>query len=145
MSMLEVAKDVYAERAMNAQAAGTGDTLNGNIHDTKDKESIAFIAAFGAIVSGAVTTFKLQQGDAANGSDMADVTGASISVADTDDNKLQILELIQPQKRYVRSVVVRATQNATVDSIIAVLTGSKVRPVTQNSTYVANTTQVFSP
>jgi hypothetical protein len=65
---------------------------------------------------------------------MADITGATLTVADTDDNRIALLEAVQPKKRYVRVVVSRATQNATVDTISALLFSRRKVPVTQDTT-----------
>jgi hypothetical protein len=119
-------------RVSNAVAAGVT-TINGT-HVDVGGESVVFAIHFGAIVSGAVTSVKLQQGDLSDDSDMADIPGATLTVADTDDNRIALLEAVQPKKRYVRVVVSRATQNATVDSISALVFSRRKLPVTQDTT-----------
>lgn len=112
-----------------AGAAGTS-AINGATIDTLGFMGVLFLLHFGAIVTGAVTSFKLQHGDAANASDMADILGSSQTVADSDDDKVFYAELGIPTKRYCRVVVSRATQNATV-AAIALPFASKDAPITQ--------------
>jgi hypothetical protein len=73
---------------------------------------------FGTLTAGAVTTLKLQYGNAANGSDMADVAGSSISIPQSTGSGQTFLsvELHRPTKRYARVAVVRSTANAVINS-----------------------------
>lgn len=119
-----------------AVAAGTSD-LNSDVVDMAGFEGVRFIIGFGAITSGAVTSIKVQQGQASNLSDAADLAGSAITVADTDDNKLAISEIYRPQERYVRLVTDRGTQNAVIDFLIAELYGARKKPITQDATVIS--------
>lgn len=141
---MNLSKNVKLTRVSNAVAAGTTE-VDSSVIDMQGFEGVAFTVAFGAIVAGAATTVKLQHGDAANLSDAADLAGTGITVADTDDNTLVIAEIFQPTKRYVRCVVTRATQNSTVDAIIAAQYQPKVKPVTQDATTVTHVGLTLSP
>ena len=77
-----VSRNVYNDIAMAPVAAGTGDTQNGIIIDTAGYESIQFTVYFGALTAGAVTTLKVQYGNAANGSDMDHVVKCLVMLAD---------------------------------------------------------------
>lgn len=115
-------------RAGNAVAAGSTDS-NGTGIDMRGYDGITFIVAFGTITATAVTGIKVQQSDD-NGSsdDYTDLTGSAQSVADTDSNKIVVTEVFRPTKRYVRVVVTRATANAVIDGIFAILTRPQVGP-----------------
>lgn len=131
--MQNLTKDAKLSRVSNAVAAGTT-TINSTSIDMQNFESATFIVAFGAIVAGAVTSIKVQQSSDNGSSDAwADLTGTSVSVADTDDNGLKFVEIARPRERYVRCVVSRATQNATVDGIVAIQTNAREMPVTHAS------------
>ena len=65
-----------------------------------------------------------------------DVTGGSVTIADTDDNKIVFFEVHKPKKRYFRILTSRATQNATVDYLDAKLWNATQVPVTQDTTTV---------
>lgn len=127
-----VAEGKY-KKAMNPAAAGTGDTLTGITIDTQNQQRATFSLSMGTITGGAVTTAKLQQGNLANGSDMADVEGSAISIPDTGDDLLYLLEIQRPRGRYVRLVVTRATANAVVNGAQCVLSGVSKSPVTQDA------------
>lgn len=122
-------------RVLNAVAAGTS-LQTGSVIDMQSWDAVTFVVAFGTITSGAATSIKVQQGAAADGSDMADLAGTLLSIADTDDNKLALIEVYRPQKRYVRVAVVRGTQNAVIDGAFAIQRGCRIKPVTHDTTTV---------
>jgi hypothetical protein len=131
-------------RVSNAVAAGTT-TINGTAVDMTGYDGVMFLVLLGAIVSGAATSLKAQQGAASDGGDAADLAGTGITIGDTDDNKIVALDIYRPQNRYVRPVVLRATQNATVDGIIAVLYNGRVKPAVVDATLLAASKSVGSP
>lgn len=114
-------------------AAGTS-AINGTALDTAGFDGGVAIVEFGPIVSGAVTSIKLQQSDDTGGSpdDFTDVTGTSQTVADDADNTRFVIDFKRTTKRYVRVVVSRATQNATCAAIY-IQYGARTKPVTQGS------------
>lgn len=123
-------------RVSNAVSVGTADA-NSSIIDMSGYEGVRFIVAYGTITDGPPAV-KVQQGAAANLSDAADLTGTSVAVADSDDNKLAIVDVYAPQERYVRCVVVRGgATGCVIDGIVAEVYGARVEPVTQDSTVAA--------
>jgi hypothetical protein len=141
--MQNLSKETKVVRVSNAVAAGTT-VVNCTHVDTSGFENVTFLAAFGVIVAGAVTSVKAQQGDAADDSDMADIDGAAADVADDADNKVAVLEVVRPTKKFVRLVISRATQNATIDDVEAILTGGRKLPVVPDSTVSSTTTVVVA-
>ena len=107
-------------------------------------EGVLFIAAFGTLDAGAATGIKVQQGAQANLSDAADLAGTALSMADTDDNKLLMVDVNRPAERYVRAVVTRGTANAVIDGVIAIQYGTRVLPAVQD-TSVAGSEAHVSP
>ncbi|HYV18614.1 MAG TPA: hypothetical protein VFC25_06265 [Verrucomicrobiae bacterium] len=102
------------QSAVTPTAGAAGATnINGSIIDMAGFDACLIAVHFGAIVAGALTSIKAQQGDDSGLSDAADVAGSSVTVADTDDDKVFYID-VRPRKRYLRLVVSRATQNATV-------------------------------
>lgn len=125
-------------RVSNAVAAGTTDIECSSV-DMQGFGAVTFCALFGAITANAVTSVKAQQSsDNGSADDWSDLEGTSISVADDADNKVVVLEVANPRKRYVRCVVDRGTQNAVVDGVLAIQTCADVEPVTHDSTTVVN-------
>lgn len=140
----QIAQESKVTRVLAATAAGTTN-VNGNTIDMQGYDGVKFIVAFGAIVSGAITSVKVQQGNNSNMSDAADLAASNVNVLDTDDNKLAIIDVYRPQKRYVRCVVVRGTQNATIDSATAHQYNPRVKPTTADSSTVIGTKILQSP
>lgn len=123
-------------RSMNAVSAGTSDTQVGTAIDTLGWDGVMFVFMFGTITTSAVVTIKAQQGTASNGSDAADLEGTAQSIADTDDNKIACIDIYKPRERYVRPVVTRATANAVIDGVIAILYRGDITPAAAHSTAV---------
>mgnify|MGYP001609701227 CR=1 FL=1 len=71
-----------------------------------------------------------------------DLAGSKITVADTESDKIVILDIYKPRLRYVRPFVKRATQNAVVNGIVAELYGPKKAPVSKDTTVSAQETHV---
>lgn len=119
--MPNLARIVTAVRSVNATAAGTT-AVNGAHVDMQGFDGVLFIMGVGTLTAGQVTALKAQGGAAVNDSDQADLVGAvSPNLADADSNKLVFLDVYCPQQRYVRPVVLRATANAVIDFVIAIL------------------------
>ena len=117
---------------ITAGAAGTS-AINGAILDMLGFSGVMVVVKFGAIVSGAATSFKVQQDtDSAMGT-AADLAGSGQTIVDTADDTIFISDIFKPTKRYVRVVVSRATQNATVSADYYVY-DARSRPATQTAT-----------
>jgi len=131
--MQNLTKDAKISRVSNAVAAGVT-TINSSSVDMQGFESVTFAVAFGTIVAGAVTSVKVQSSSDDGSSDaFADLTDTSVTVADDADNGVTFVEVVRPRERYVRCVVSRATQNSTVDAILAFQTCPRELPVTHGS------------
>lgn len=142
--MHSLQKEVKVTRVMNAVAAGTSDQ-NSSVIDMQGWDGVTFIAAFGAITSGAVTSVKVQQGTDGTVTDAADLEGTAVTVADDDDNQVAIVEVYRPRERYVRLVVDRGTQNAVIDGVIAIQYNGRKQPSTHDSTTVISAESHNSP
>lgn len=127
--------------AMGYQAAGTTD-IEGNILDMQGGSSLAIVATLGPIVGGAVSSMKVQEGDASDGSDMTDVPDASFTISDAHDDKVFAIEVPRILKRYARCVLLRETQNLTLYSAIAFIGDLRTAPPLSNHSTFAGKTQV---
>lgn len=112
-------------------AAGTS-TITSTAVDTAGYDGCCFIVPLGTIVSGSVTSIKLTQCDTTGGS-YADLTGSNIAVLDTEDDGLRYIDIVRPQEQFLKVVVTRTTQNATIGGIVAILYGARKRPATHGS------------
>ena len=116
-------------------AAGVAATtdINGATLDMSGYDGVMVIVTFGVITGSAVTSIKMQQDtDSAMGT-AADLLGTGQTIADTDDEKVFYINLVNPVERYVRVVVDRGTANAVVASAIYIQYGAKAKPTTQGS------------
>ncbi len=135
MSLLNFSKEVKIVRHSNAVAAGSSVITPSAGVDTQGFRGCCFVAAFGTLTAGAVTSIEVHQ---SSDDGVADAYGALlgtlVSIADDQDNELLYVEVLNPQKRYLKLVVNRATQNAVLDGIVAFLFNPYIVPVTQPAT-----------
>jgi len=115
-------------------AAGSTDSQSSSV-DMQGYEGCKIYTCFGAIVAGAVTSVEIQT--SSDDSTFNDLAGSSVTVADDDDDDVVIHDIYRPLERYLRVDVNRATQNATVDYILAVRYGSIKSPATDDATVIS--------
>lgn len=115
---------------VTAGAAGAT-AVNSSSVDMQNFEQATFIVPFGAIVSGAVTSIKVQ--GSSDNSTFVDLAGTNQAVADTDDDKTFYVNVIKPNHRYLRLVVSRATQNATFGGVLCVQSNPRTLPVSHGT------------
>jgi len=113
-------------------AAGTTD-IEGVVLDMANADGVLMIVMMGAITATAVTSIKAQQGDESDLSDAADLEGSGQTIADDDDNKVFVIDLAKPTKRYVRVYVDRGTANAVVAGALYQQYGLRKQPPTHGS------------
>ncbi len=109
--------------------------LSGEI-DMQGYDSLCVIASIGTIAaSGVFTMFaKCSNTSGTYGSGTIDKIGTSIANdADTDDNKLFILDFHKIPRRYVKIVTQRTAGNGTELALIAIRYNAHLNPVTQSS------------
>jgi len=125
-------------------AAGTSD-ITGSIIDMEGYEGCVFILQLGAITSGAVTSCYLKQSADSGLSGATSLTTATtVTIADTDDEKVIVIDVYRPTKRYIALFVDRGTQNAVV-SAVAMQYGARQAPVTQGTGIHASSLLAVSP
>lgn len=117
-------------------AAGTT-AINGAALDlqTYGADRVLVIVKAGPIVTNAVTSLKVQCDDNASFTNNTDIEGSSITIADSKDDTYFLCDIINPPNRFLRVVVSRATQNATV-SADYILYGLREKPVTHATAQV---------
>lgn len=124
-----------------AAVAGTS-TLTTDVVDTQGFNSIAFIVSLGDVTDTSVLTLTAKTNTANSVSSPTPTTLAQTVTFTADatsaDNKLLILDLHRPRDRYVFATLARATANAVVNGIYAVLYNAAERPVTQDAAVIAS-------
>ena len=143
--MQQASKDFKFVLAMDAVAAGTGDTQVGNTIDTDGFDNCAFIAIVGTVTATGTAQLKAGGGAASNGSDKSDIAGSAGGGATlTASNTMALLDIIKPQQRYLTPEIVRATANVVINGVVAVLYNGRTRPVVEDAS-LAQVTALVSP
>lgn len=125
------------DRIKTIQTVATA-AVTSDIIDMAGFDGVLFVVIFGAITDGTPSVKAQQDSDSAMGA-AADLEGTSVAVDDADDdNKMLLLDIYQPDERYVRAVVTRGgSTGCVVDAILAIQYGARNEPVTQSADVVA--------
>lgn len=129
MLMNLLASSEVVRHSAPVAAGSTVITPSGEI-DMQGFEGCLFIVPFGAITATGVQSIEVH-GSNTSGSGFTALEGTNVVVADDDDNKYAMVEVIRPQHRYLKCVVNRATANSAIDGIVAVKHGAAKQPTTQ--------------
>jgi len=140
-SLLKASK---TDKVLVATAAGTDDTLSGDILDLQDCDSVTGIAILGDVTTTSVVTLKAYTGDeSALGDGAYETVNATVTAdATSADNKLLILDVVKSGKRYCRFDIVRATANAVVDGVVGIRYNFRTIPTTQSTDVVSSNISV---
>lgn len=126
-------------RISNAVAAGTS-TVTSSALDMLDYDGVLFVISLGAITATSVTVAKVQQSsDDGSADDYTDLAGTATvtPTPSTDDNKVLLIDIYKPAKRYLKAVVTRTTANCVIDGILAIRYHGHVQPAALDATVKA--------
>jgi hypothetical protein len=131
---MDLANRIKIIRVMNAQVAGIT-VVNSSAVDLAGYDGCLFIAAFGALTATQVTAIKVQEDTVVGMGTAADLAGSLVGpLADTDGNKCLVVDVTRPRKQFLRCVVNRATANAVIDGVVAILYGAQALPPALDAT-----------
>lgn len=130
-----IAPNASAATTMTLSAATTN--VNSASVDSFGFDGVTFVAVLGALTATATIAFSVEGSVDGSGGWTAISGAAYASTADSDDDKLVVLEAKNLQYRYVRLATVRGTANSVLDGLIAVLSGAANVPVSQGATVEA--------
>lgn len=123
-------------------AAAGQSTLTTDVVDMQGFDSVAFIAYLGDVSDTSVLTLTAKTNTANSTSSPTPTTLAQTVTftagASNADDKLLVLDLHKPRDRYVFATLARATANAVLNGIIAVLYNADQKPVTQDASVIAS-------
>lgn len=115
---------------VTAGAAATS-AITSSALDMQGFDAAMFYVPIGTIVTNGVQSVKLQQSsDDGAADDYSDIVGTNMTIADDDDNEAVVIDIQRPQKRYLKLVISRATQNSTFGGIHAIQYKRGVNPQT---------------
>jgi hypothetical protein len=125
-------------RISNSSAAAQTEVVS-DVLDMAGYDSVMIIATLGDVTSTSVLTLTVKENTANSTSSptpstVTDATCTFTAGATDADNKLMIVDVIRPSKRYVFASLTRTTANAVVDSITAIQYNSRSVDVSQGST-----------
>jgi hypothetical protein len=123
---LNLSNGVKITKAKAASATATT-AVNSDVIDMAGYEGVLFATAIATANAG--NFIKVQQGDAADGSDAADLEGSKVVA--TADGQTVWADLYRPTKRYVRLVVTRGVTTV-VGEIYALQYESRKQVVNNN-------------
>ncbi len=126
------------------EVAGYGDTITSDEIDMAGYEGCLFLVHMGTISGSAATTCYVNQAATTGGSE-ARLEGTRITIAEGDDDEIQLMDVYRPEEQFLEVEVTRATANSVIQSIVAIQYGSRKPPVTHDSSTVANATYVAGP
>ena len=129
---MNLSSDVKLTTALD-YASGNADRT-GAVLDMQGYDGVLMVVKLAAVVNGGTNSIKAQQGELANGNDMADLEGTKIVIADDDDNQVFMIDLYRPAKRYVRLYVDKDAANACAESALYIQYGPTQRPVDNDVT-----------
>ena len=131
-----LSQSVKFDRVMVSQAAATSDATSDSI-DMTGYRGVCFIITLGTLSSSQVTNGRAQT--SSNDSAWNDLEGGSTpAMADTDDDLIVVIDIYKPLERYLRVIVDRATGNAEIDSVLAIM----YDPVTEVTTQPADVADI---
>lgn len=125
----ELSSIIAAVRALDpAVQAGS---INGQVVDTLGYDSATFVAVIGAVAGAGNMTLKIQEGDAANLSDAADVAATDLTVAFATPLVQNTVQRIgyRGGKRYLRVVATLNSGTSVAVGVAAVLAHAQTKPV----------------
>lgn len=109
--------------------------INGAVLDLAayNADAFAVLITWGPIVAGGAQSFKVQTDTALAFGSAQDIAGSSQTVADDDDDKTFVTDIINPPEPYARVAVSRATQNSTVASATYLVYRLRKKPASQSA------------
>lgn len=125
-------------------AAGQA-TTTGAILDMSGFEGVKFTFAIGTIATTGTVVCTVESDTAVGGGTMAALTGAAITYAAADQNKIAVIDIYRPAKRYIRASVVTAVANGIIGSVVATQYDAHAKPTTNDTTTTKGTVTLASP
>jgi hypothetical protein len=127
--LLGAGKDLKIVRLAGGVAAGTdGSRQNLTAIDRAGYAGVAIVALIGTVTSTGVFTLRAKNYDDSGTPGSGTINDVGSAVGVTSD-KLVIMDIIEPTKRYVRADYQRTVANVVIHAIFAILYNGDVKPV----------------
>jgi hypothetical protein len=147
VGLMHLSNHVKILDVIDAVAAGSTDKVGDHYVDMQGYDGVIFIAHIGTLTSGQVTTLEAKGSDTTSGFAAFATPAITAAMADGDGKKCLVLDIFQPGHRYVQPTIHRATQNAVIDSCIAILYQADYKPVSNvaDSVNISQIAKFVSP
>jgi len=130
---VDLAKEAKISLIQPSLASGSTDPASASV-DMSGYGSATFIGVTGAADVGAQASLQVQDSD--DDSSFADIAGAVITSGFNPDDKLLVIEVKNPAKRYLRTVLTRSgTTNLAWAATLAILHRGRVTPAVVDATH----------
>jgi len=127
--------------AVEPAASAAQTELTSEVVDMAGWTGVVFMAYLGDVTTGSVLGLTVDDSDTGVGA-WDDLEGPlAFTAGDSDaDGKLMIIDVVRPERRYVRARLTRTSANAVVNGIVAIKYGPKDQPVVQGDTVLDSAT-----
>lgn len=137
---MNLSKDIKITVVEAAAAAGQTE-LTSDVLDMQGWAGVMFVALTGDVTTSCVLTLTAKGNSANSTSSPTPVTqgSATFTAGDTDaDSKVLIVDVYEPQMRYVFASLTRTAANAVVGGIIAIQYQPDSKPTSQSASVIAS-------
>ena len=145
---MNLSKNVKIGEVLLPVAASDSIDSNSDILDMSGFEGVVFVAVITDSVATGVATLTAQGSTANSDGAMAGLTGAAATatcvVNDDLNDKILIVDVYRPTKRYIQATLTSATANIAYGNTIAIQYGPREKPITDAAS-VSQSTAVQSP
>ena len=134
---MNLLKNCAFDTIITQTTAGSTDLEGEKVLDMAGYEGVVFIGKINAVTASGELEMYAQYSDSTSTTDMVDDTGTRVgstgAVTTTDwDDKLLVLDIYKPLKRYVSVHIDKATQASEI-SVVGIRYGAHKGPVTQST------------
>ncbi len=136
------------QRVLNATATGTSE-ISSSGADCLKGNGVMFLIAYGAVTADQASPITVQvSSDNSNWDDVTDADSTQPTpILAAADNKIQLVEVWNPSKRYVRVQIARATGEQVIDGVFACVFALEKAPPSLHTTnavapYVLNSPNI---
>lgn len=137
---MNLSKDIKVTVVEAAAAAGTSELVS-DVLDMQGWGGVMFIALLGDVTDTSVLTLTAKGNSANSTSSPTPVTQASATFtagASNADSKVLMVDVYEPQLRYMFASLTRGTANAVVGGVIAIQYQPDSKPTSQDASVIAS-------
>lgn len=135
---MNLVKQCKVSRVSSAEAAAQTE-IDTSVVDMQGFDGCMFVVCLGDVTNACALEFTAQQSPYANAAGAADLDDATITnTAAGASNTVALVDVVRPSERYLRLKILRGSQDANVDSVVAIQYDPKVMPTTHNANVLAS-------